>query len=81
MFTVESLKKEIADVEFPKNWREGQKVFNYVDQVFGIARYIQFNKGIDCKSPSLLIIRECIRCRISFIVLAFFKGLTPPPPK
>ena len=48
MFTVESLKKEIADVEFPKNWREGQKVFNYVDQVFGIARYIQFNKGIDC---------------------------------
>ena len=48
MFTVESLKKEIADVEFPKNWREGQKVFNYVDQVFGIARIIQFKYVIDC---------------------------------
>lgn len=32
----------------PKHWRNGQAVFNYIDQFFNLARYIQFNKHIDC---------------------------------
>lgn len=48
MITVEELKKEISKIEFPKNWRKGQSVFNYIDNVYGIARTIQFKYGIDC---------------------------------
>ena len=48
MITVEELKKEISEIEFPKNWRKGQSVFNYIDNVYGIARTIQFKYGIDC---------------------------------
>lgn len=32
----------------PKHWRKGQKVFNYIDQVYGVARTVQFEKHIDC---------------------------------
>ena len=48
MITVEELKKEISEIEFPQNWRKGQSVFNYIDNVYGIARTIQFKYGIDC---------------------------------
>lgn len=48
MITVEELKKEISEIEFPKNWRKGQSVFNYIDNVYGVARNIQFGYGIDC---------------------------------
>lgn len=48
MITIEELKKEISEIEFPKNWRKGQSVFNYIDNVYGIARTIQFKYGIDC---------------------------------
>ena len=48
MITVEELKKEISKIEFPKNWRKGQSVFNYIDNVYGVARTIQFKYGIDC---------------------------------
>ena len=48
MITVEELKKEISKIEFPKNWRKGQSVFNYIDAVYGVARNIQFKYGIDC---------------------------------
>ena len=48
MITVEELKKEISEIEFPKNWRKGQSVFNYIDNVYGVARTIQFKWGIDC---------------------------------
>lgn len=34
--------------EKPKNWREGQAVFNYVDLVYGVARDAQFDHNIDC---------------------------------
>lgn len=34
--------------EKPKNWREGQAVFNYVDEVYGVARIAQFKYGVDC---------------------------------
>ena len=32
----------------PKGWRKGQFVFNYIDRVYGIARKIQFEVGVDC---------------------------------
>lgn len=48
MITVEELKKEISEIEFPKNWRKGQSVFNYIDAVYGVARNIQFEYKIDC---------------------------------
>ena len=49
MITVEELKKEISEIEFPKNWRKGQSVFNYIEYVYGgVARIIQFKYGIDC---------------------------------
>lgn len=48
MITVEELKKEISEIEFPKNWRKGQSVFNYIDYVYGVARNIQFEYRIDC---------------------------------
>lgn len=48
MITVEELKKEISEIEFPKNWRKGQSVFNYIDAVYRVARNIQFEYRIDC---------------------------------
>jgi hypothetical protein len=32
----------------PKEWRDGQTVFNYIDSEYGAARYVQFNEGVDC---------------------------------
>ena len=48
--TVEGLKQEIYDwmPNKPKNWREGQAVFNYIDQAYGVAREAQFGYNIDC---------------------------------
>lgn len=49
--TTEELKQEIYNwmPDKPKNWREGQAVFNYVDQVYyGAARDAQFGYDVDC---------------------------------
>ena len=32
----------------PKEWRNGQFVFNYIDSKYGVARYVQFYEGVDC---------------------------------
>ena len=32
----------------PKEWRQGQAVFNYIDMYFGVARDVQFLDGLDC---------------------------------
>lgn len=32
----------------PKEWRRGQAVFNYIDEVYNIARRVQFIDGVDC---------------------------------
>lgn len=34
--------------ELPENWRKGQKVFNYIDKKYGVARTVQFDYHIDC---------------------------------
>lgn len=46
--TKEELIKEIESQEFPNNWRRGQSIFNYIDAVYGVARNIQFEYGVDC---------------------------------
>ena len=46
--TLEELRKEIYSHEKPKDWREGQFVFNMVDKLYGVARIVQFNHGVDC---------------------------------
>ena len=48
--TAEELKQEIYNwiPNKPKNWREGQAVFNYVDETYGVARIVQFHENIDC---------------------------------
>lgn len=32
----------------PKTWRDGQAVFNYIDDTYGVSRAVQFDKHIDC---------------------------------
>lgn len=46
--TVEELKNEIFSYERPKDWREGQFVFNMVNHLYGVARTVQFSCGVDC---------------------------------
>jgi len=53
--TIEALtKKEFfskineAIKQMPSNWRKGQKVFNAIDAIFGVAREVQFHHKVDC---------------------------------
>lgn len=34
--------------EKSKEWRFGQVVFNYIDEVYGVAREVQFTTPFDC---------------------------------
>lgn len=42
----ESIFEDIKN--YPKEWRLGQKVFNYIDMVYGVARAVQFEDRVDC---------------------------------
>jgi hypothetical protein len=33
-----------AMLKKPKEWRDGQFVFNYINEVYGVARYVQFSE-------------------------------------
>lgn len=46
--TVEELRKKIYSHVKPKDWRDGQFVFNMVDELYGVARTVQFVHGVDC---------------------------------
>lgn len=48
--TYEEFKQTISDLipKCPKEWRRGQSVFNIIDQVWGVARAVQFQDGVDC---------------------------------
>ena len=48
--TAEELKQEVYNwiPEKPKNWREGQAVFNYIDEHYNVARQVQFIDKVDC---------------------------------
>lgn len=47
---MENFKKTILEglKNKPKEWRDGQYVFNYIDEYFGVARIVQYIDGIDC---------------------------------
>ena len=45
---LEEFKNSIYSIEKPPHWREGQFVFNTIDSLYGVARTVQFNDGIDC---------------------------------
>ena len=32
----------------PKQWRKGQKVFNVIESLFEVSKFVQFVDGIDC---------------------------------
>jgi len=51
MYTYDKFIATIWEVvyTYPKNWRQGQKVFNACEELFGsIARDVQFKDKIDC---------------------------------
>lgn len=55
--TLESFKESILKgiKECPKNWREGQKVFNYIDNHYNVARKVQCETKVDCFYDDKLI--------------------------
>lgn len=62
MQSVEQVKNQIYSVPIPNNWREGQFVFNRVEELYGnIARKIQFEDGIDCFYNDDLILNFIVR--------------------
>lgn len=48
--TYEEFKEDVLNgiKAFQNNWRKGQKVFNYIDVKYRVARTAQFEKGVDC---------------------------------
>lgn len=48
--TKEEFKDSILEdiKEYPSNWRKGQKIFNYIDANYHVARKVQFRDKIDC---------------------------------
>lgn len=46
----DEFKRDVLDIikNYPDNWRLGQKVFNYIDIKYDVARAVQFEDGIDC---------------------------------
>jgi hypothetical protein len=51
MKTFEEFQNEVlgwVDNCKPKEWRRGQAVFNYIDNVYNVARRVQFIDQVDC---------------------------------
>ena len=48
--TFEEFQAEVLDAisQRPSQYRIGQAVFNYIDEKYGVARYVQFVEGVDC---------------------------------
>ena len=48
--TLEDFRAEVltAMEDRPQDWRKGQFVFNYINEKYRVARYVQFIDGIDC---------------------------------
>lgn len=50
MMTLEEFKESVYEGidGYPIQWRLGQKIFNYIDKEYNIARKIQYRDNIDC---------------------------------
>lgn len=48
--TLEEFQTEVLQAmnQRPSQYRKGQAVFNYIDENYGVARYVQFVDGVDC---------------------------------
>ena len=63
--TFDELKKEVNDSLLnskPNDWRDGQFVFNFINAMYGVARYVQFKRNVDCFYDDSKIdefIKEC----------------------
>lgn len=46
----EDFKEDVLEgiKKYPRNWRKGQSVFNYIDETYGVARFVQFKDNVDC---------------------------------
>lgn len=64
--TIEKLKEEIFSIPQPPQWRQGQFVFNYIDQIYGVARTVQFVDKVDCFYDDDKI-DDFIKCAIKYI--------------
>lgn len=64
MITFEVFRNEVLTAmnSKPKNWRDGQFVFNYIDEHYGVARYTQFVVGSDCFYDDSKIEEFIINC-------------------
>jgi len=50
MITLQQFKDQVFEgiKNLPSYWRKGQKVFNFVDTYYGVARKVQFEDKVDC---------------------------------
>lgn len=62
--TLEDFRADVltAMANKPKEWRDGQFVFNYIDEKFRVARYVQFINGVDCFHNDEKIDEFIVRC-------------------
>lgn len=62
--TFEEFKEDVltAMVNKPKDWRDGQFVFNYINEKYRVARYVQFINGVDCFHNDEKIDEFIVRC-------------------
>lgn len=64
--TSKELKEEIFSIPQPPQWRQGQFVFNYIDQIYGVARTVQFIDNVDCFYDDDKI-DDFLECAIKYI--------------
>lgn len=60
--TLEEFRISIYSIEKPSHWRDGQFIFNTIDSLYGVARIVQFNDGIDCFYDDSKINQFIIAC-------------------
>lgn len=76
MITKEEFQKEIYDAlkNKPREWRNGQFVFNYIDKYYPyVAKAVQYKYGVDCfykdnKIPEFIdcCYNEIVRIEINY---------------
>lgn len=66
--TLEELKTEVytAMRDKPKDCRNGQFVFNYINKAYGVATTVQFRDGVDCFYNDDAI-DDFLRCCVEWI--------------
>ena len=63
-FTLEDFRNEVLSEmkHKPKAWRDGQFVFNYIDEKYNVARYVQFVDRVDCFYDDTNINSFIVKC-------------------